>query len=259
MHSDLSRPMWQKVFFVCESLPIYWKSLVMEILSVIRGLRRRDGHPERLGIVERLSFRKKTGRGPASPLPPRPPTMGGRGNNSLGGRSSSLGSSGGLQIEERGKGDTLVKGGRQAQGEICFTTSIWAGFVSFLISQSSRLLLPFLQSFTHHHNCHGMVIIWKHHLSQLGPQARIMQDSYWVSSSTHRRRHFSFNTGWTDWNATLSSSIQHCAASASLLVFEQRETNNPTDHTSLYRIWEFLKVILFSLSYYFLLPQATCY
>ena len=96
---------------------------------MIRGLRRRDSHPERLGIVERLSFRKKTGRGPASPLPPRPPTMGGRGSNSggtLGGRSSSLGSSGGLQIEERGKGDTLTKGGRQAQGETCFTTFIQA-------------------------------------------------------------------------------------------------------------------------------------
>ena len=109
----------------------------MEILSVIRGLRRRDSHPERLGIVERLSFRKKTGRGPASPLPPRPPTMGGRGSNSggtLGGRSSSLGSSGGLQIEERSKGDTLTKGGRQAQGETCFTTFIQAGFINSHIS-----------------------------------------------------------------------------------------------------------------------------
>ena len=94
---------------------------MMEILSVIRGLRRRDSNPERLGIVERLSFRKKAIRGPASPLPPRPPTMGGRGSNT-GGRSNSLGHSGGLQIEERSKGGTLTKGGRQAQGENCFTT-----------------------------------------------------------------------------------------------------------------------------------------
>ena len=93
----------------------------MEILSVIRGLRRRDSNPERLGIVERLSFRKKAIRGPASPLPPRPPTMSGRGSNT-GGRSNSLGHSGGLQIEERSKGGTLTKGGRQAQGENCFTT-----------------------------------------------------------------------------------------------------------------------------------------
>ena len=88
---------------------------------MIRGLRRRDSNPERLGIVERLSFRKKAIRGPASPLPPRPPTMGGRGSNT-GGRSNSLGHSGGLQIEERSKGGTLTKGGRQAQGENCFTT-----------------------------------------------------------------------------------------------------------------------------------------
>ena len=58
--------------------------------------------------------------------------MGGRGSNSggtLGGRSSSLGSSGGLQIEERGKGDTLTKAGRQAQGENNFITlNIQAGF-----------------------------------------------------------------------------------------------------------------------------------
>ena len=88
---------------------------------MIRGLRRRDSNPERLGIVERLSFRKKAIRGPASPLPPRPPTMGGRGSNT-GGRSNSLGHSGGLQIEERSKGGTLTKGGRQAQGENYFTT-----------------------------------------------------------------------------------------------------------------------------------------
>ena len=118
----------------------------MEILSVIRGLRRRDSHSERLGIVERLSFRKKTGRGPASPLPPRPPTMGGRGNNSggtLGGRSSSLGSSGGLQIEERGKGDTLTKGGRKAQGENHFTTLIQASFMNSHISPYSCLQSTF--------------------------------------------------------------------------------------------------------------------
>ena len=55
--------------------------------------------------------------------------MGGRGSSSggtLGGRSSSLGSSGGLQIEERGKGDTLTKGGRQTQGENRFITLIQA-------------------------------------------------------------------------------------------------------------------------------------
>ena len=118
-------------------------ALVMEILSVIRGLRRRDSHPERVGIVERLSFRKKTGRGPVSPLPPRPPTMGGRGGT-LGGRSSTLGSSGGLQIEERGKGDTLTKGGRQAQGENCFTTF----FLSHCTMIAFNLLSSLFEVFT---------------------------------------------------------------------------------------------------------------
>ena len=114
---------------------------MMEILSVIRGLRRRDSNPERLGIVERLSFRKKAIRGPASPLPPRPPTMGGRGS-STSGRSNSLGHSGGLQIEERGKGGTLTKGGRQAQGENYFTThpQSTSHKVSPLLSVSSQIM-----------------------------------------------------------------------------------------------------------------------
>ena len=133
----------------------------MEILSVIRGLRRRDSHPERLGIVERLSFRKKTGRGPASPLPPRPPTMGGRGSNSggtLGGRSSTLGSSGGLQIEERGKGDTLAKkGGRQAQGENCFTTFIQSGFINSHISPYSHPI--YFRHCLHCYHCTATTIL----------------------------------------------------------------------------------------------------
>ena len=73
----------------------------MEILKVIRGLRRREsGSSERLGFGERLSFRRKSQKTSlGSPLPPRPGT-GVRGRD------------GGLLIQEGG--DTGHRAGKSS-------------------------------------------------------------------------------------------------------------------------------------------------